>query len=259
MVRFVQLYGNVPLSIPGHHSLMRPDRALQIPRTPAVHLVEPKDRDRTPGSVKGLYIHLGQPQEIVRARVGAQEGIVASPAGQIKRTIVPYSAYRNPARPCPARILAFGMEKVGLSVLIDAQRDHIQRLGIRDAGDSLLCGLNGGQPKMMPEDGVGRLPGDPIDDRLRGFDLGRLTVRLSFQIGQDSLGRSAAVKNAIKKANCSHPLGHWRRTPKDKTHAGNLQVVRLLCELTDQPFPCLWCQTIGNTYQICAFVPRSLQ
>jgi hypothetical protein len=61
MVRFIQLYRYVPLPIPAHHFLVLEDRSFQVPRSAAIHLIEPKKRDRSPGDIDRFDVHFREP------------------------------------------------------------------------------------------------------------------------------------------------------------------------------------------------------
>ena len=87
-MRFIQLYRDAARSIPAHHLLMLTDRSRQIPGSATIHLVEPEERDGAPGVVDGLQIDFRQADEIISAGIGAQERVIATSAGSIKRAVI---------------------------------------------------------------------------------------------------------------------------------------------------------------------------
>ena len=52
------------------------DRTGQIPRSTAIHLIEPKKRNGTPSDIDGLNIQLGQANKVIAIELGISERTV---------------------------------------------------------------------------------------------------------------------------------------------------------------------------------------
>ncbi len=98
------------------------------------------------------------------------------------------SPHRHATGAPAARVLSVGMEKVGLGILVDPQRDDIHHPGFGDAGDAFLRGFHGRQAKVMANDRKGRFPRDTLHRSLWKIALGQLGTILSFQERQYFFG-----------------------------------------------------------------------
>ena len=210
---------------------MLADRTLQIPGTAPVHLVEPEEGDGAPGDVDGVHVHLGQPDEIVGAGVGAQQGVVAPPAGRVQCPVVIGAAHRHTPGPGPAGILPLRVEKVGLGVLVNPQRNHVQDTGLGDLGDPLPGGLHRRQAKVMADQRKRCFPGDALDRGLGIVGLGHRDRVLALEVGQDRVGGFAAVEATIEKPDSLRPFGHRGCATKSKADARIAQIIGCLGKL----------------------------
>ncbi len=198
----------------------------------------------------GLYVHLGQADKVVGAGVGAHERMVAGAAGGIQLAVVIGRANGNAAGAGAPGILAFGMVKVLLRVLIDAQRDHVQHLGLGDLGDAAPGLLDAGEAKVMPQDRVGGLPADALHG---GIGVGHLAARLTLlapEVGDDIIGGLVAIKDALEKAEPACAFGDEGRAAKGKAHAGAVELVGLLGKGPQQPLAVLGGEAIGYGHEI---------
>ena len=238
---------------------MLTDRTLQIPRPAPVHLVEPEERDGAPGDVDRFHIHLRQADEIIGARIGAQQGKVAAPAGGMQRPVILGRAHRHAACPGAARVLPLGVVEILLGILVNAQRDHIQSLGFGDLLDPLQRGLHGWQTKVMAKKRVGRFPLDALHGGLRKVSFRGRHRALPLEIGQHSLGRLAAIEDPFEEAQRLGALGHRRRAAKSKAHPGLVQLRGLFGELAQQALAGFGGQAVGDAHQVGFFNSGGLQ
>ena len=154
MMRLVEFDGDVVFAVPLHHFLMFADGTLEVPWAAAVHLVEPEKRNGTPGDVDRVHIHFGEADEIVGAGVSAQEREVAASARLIERTVIIFRAHGDSARAFSSWVLPFGMVEIFLRILVNAERDHIEGLGLGDLFDACKRIFHCGQAEMMTQDRI---------------------------------------------------------------------------------------------------------
>ncbi len=151
-----------------------------------------------------LLVQLGQAEEVGGAGVGAQEGVVARPAGLVEAPEVLRGAHRDAPRALPPGVLALGVEEVLLGVLVGAQGDdvdHPRRGDLRDPGGG---GLHGGQAEVVAQQRVGVLPGQAVAERLRIGPPPRGGI-IPPQVADHLLHRLRAVEGALDPAQGAGP------------------------------------------------------
>jgi len=245
--------------MPGHQLLVLGNRFPERPGSTAIHAVEPVQRDGAPGIVDGFQLFLCEPHQVIRARIGAHQGKVAGAAGGIERLIILSPAYGHAPGAAALRVLPVRVEIVLLCVLIRAQRDHIQHMRLGDPGDPKARGLEIGQAKVVPQDGVWRAPADASDCRVRIALFASWLVRLPAQIGDDLLHRLAAIEHGLEEPDSTGSLGDRRRPSEGKAHAGGTKVIHDFGKLAQQALAVLGRQTVGYCHHIGLLLARAFQ
>ena len=108
--------------VPGHHLLVFRNRLRQGPLRATVQRAIPEQRDSAPGVMDGLDRELCPAQEVIRAGVDPQQGIIAAACRLVDGSQVLCGAYRYSTRAVQFGSHPFGMEEELLSILIWAQR-----------------------------------------------------------------------------------------------------------------------------------------
>ncbi len=146
------------------------------------------------------------------------------------------------------------MEEVLLGILIDPQRDHVQRACLCNSLDPGDGRRHGWLAVMMTQERVRLLPADAIHHILRIVRLGHLPGGLSTQIGHHGIRRLRSIENGFKEA---HRLGAgcYRWGPsKGKPYTGLPKFIRRFGELTQQTLAGLRRQPVRHANQVC-FLP----
>ena len=143
MVRLVELHRDAALPVPSHYLLVITDGFFQREGSASVHQVEPEQWYGAPGDVNRIHVHLCQADKVVCTGIRAHQGVVASSRSLVKLAIILRASHRHAASSSGAWVLPFGMEEVRLGILVDPERDHIERFGFRDLADAFDAGLHG--------------------------------------------------------------------------------------------------------------------
>jgi len=135
----------------------------------------------------------------------------------------PRRCHRHAACSSTALILSLGMKEIYLRLLVCAQGDHVQRLGLGNLFNAAHCGFHAGESEMMPQDGIGRLSADAFppstgDNPLRSppgwFALsGTPALLRAFRSRRDPLEESEPAGS----------FRHRRRAPEREAHALHVQ------------------------------------
>ncbi len=209
--------------------------------------------------MNGFGQHLSIADEVIGAGISPQQGKVAPATGSGQGAVILGAANGDSARAFAPWVLPFGMEEVLLRILVGAERDQVEGLGLGDFLNALDRRFHRRQAKVVAQNRVRRLPADARSGRLGVVCLAGGLGGESFQVSKHLFGFFAPVKDFLEKTDFFRPFGHWRCSRKGKTHACFVQVTGGFGKLAEQALAGFRGQAVRNANQIRFFFAGSFE